>query len=155
MKKNNEEEVFEKLQAYMMGIASEAYSDKVLTLAYEPLNVGEMENPDGFGYVKGFCGDRMAIFLKLTDRKISDAKFLTDGCGATLACGSAVTELTKGKTPYEAAKITPQAVIKYLDGLPASHLHCAVLAAQALQAAIENLQTSKEKQGKQKASMHK
>jgi len=139
MKKNNEEEVFEKLQAYMMGIASEPYSDKALTLAYEPLNVGEMKNPDGFGCIKGPCGDTMLIFLQIIDGKISEATFLTDGCGGTLACGSAITELAKGKTPYEAAKISPKAVIKYLDGLPASHLHCAVLAAQTLHKAFENV----------------
>jgi len=139
IKNNNEEKVFEKLQAYMMGIASETYSDKVLTLAYEPLNVGEMENPDGFGCVKGPCGDTMRISLRIVDGKIYDATFWTDGCGATLACGSVVTEMVKGKTPCEAEKIYPQNIVRYLDGLPASHLHCSVLAVPALRKALANL----------------
>lgn len=143
--KTDPENVFAKLQSYIMGKASELYSDKVLTLAYEPINVGEMENPDGFGHVKGPCGDTMLVFLRVTDGTISDAKFLTDGCGATVACGSAVTELARGKTPYEASKIQPQYVVRYLKGLPASHLHCAVLAVQTLRKALENAKQLDEK----------
>ena len=140
--KTDAENVFAKLQGYLMGKASELYSDKVLTLAYEPINVGEIENPDGFGYVKGSCGDTMLVFLMVADGTISDAKFLTDGCGATLACGSAVTDLARGKTPYEASKIQPQSVVRYLEGLPVSHLHCAVLAVQALRKALEDAKQS-------------
>ena len=142
MNKNND--VFDKLQSLWMGNASEGYSDKVLELAYEPLNVGEIKEPDGAGLVKGSCGDRMSIFIKLKDGFISDIKFLTDGCGATLACGSAVTQMAKGGTPFEATKIHPQHIVRYLDGLPSSHLHCAVLAVQTLKNALENLTKSEE-----------
>ena len=132
------EEIFEKLECYFMGEASEPYSDKVLALAYDPLNVGEIENADSFGYAKGTCGDEITIFLKIENGKICNAKFLTDGCGATLACGSSITELVKGKTVWQAKKIYPQDIINYLGGLPASHLHCAVLAVQALREALGN-----------------
>jgi len=138
------EEIFEQLKHYFMGEASEPYSDKVLTLAYEPMNVGEIENPDTFGYVKGSCGDEMTIFLRIKDGRIYDAKFLTDGCGATLACGSTVTELAKGKTIWEAKKIHPQGIVDYLGGLPASHLHCAFLAVRALRKALDNLNSREE-----------
>lgn len=138
------ENIFDNLQQLWMGNASERYSDKVLELAYEPRNVGEIENPDGIGFAKGSCGDRMSIFLKVTDDVITDIRFLTDGCGATLACGSAVTMLAKDRTPFEAEKIYPQTVIRFLDGLPASHLHCAALAVQTLRKALTSLSESKD-----------
>jgi nitrogen fixation NifU-like protein len=134
-----DENVFDKLQNLWMGNASEQYSDKVLELAYDPMNVGELDRPDSIGFAKGSCGDRMSIFIKTTDGIISEITFLTDGCGATLACGSAVTQLAKNRTPYEAMKIHPQNLVRYLDGLPASHLHCAILAVQTLRKALENL----------------
>ena len=143
---DNFEKVFENIQKYIVGNTSEPYSDKVLTLAYEPLNVGEIENPDGIARVTGECGDSMKIYLKITGDTISEARFLTDGCGATLACGSAVTELVRGRTPWEAIKIYPQTVIQYLDGLPTSHMHCAVLAVQALKEALKSLKSTPEKE---------
>lgn len=132
------EVVFEKLSALYMGEASEPYSEKVLTLAYEPLNVGKIESASGVGYIKGTCGDSIHVYIKTDHDQIIGATFLTDGCGATLACGSAVTELAKGKSCYNASKMTVQEVIGYLDGLPASHVHCAVLAIKALHKAIKN-----------------
>jgi nitrogen fixation NifU-like protein len=138
----NFEKVFDRIQKLFMGKASELYSDKALTLAFDPLNVGEIENPDGFAKVKGECGDSMQVQLKLAGGNICEARFLTDGCGATLACGSAVTELTKGRTPWDARKIYPQTVVRYLDGLPASHMHCAVLAVQALREALKFLKNA-------------
>lgn len=134
-------QVFNKLHSMIMGETEEVYSDKAITLAYEPLNVGEIENPDGASKIKGDCGDTLQIHLRLTDGVITETRFLTDGCAATLACGSAVTELVKNKTPFQATKIYPQTIVKYLDGLPPSHMHCAVLAVQALKVALKSMKT--------------
>ena len=142
MKDNGIDKIFNNLQHYLMGDASEPYSDKVMALAYEPVNVGTLENPDGEGYVKGDCGDAMTVYLKIEEEIITRARFLVDGCGASVACGCAVTELAEGKTPYEATKITVQKVIRYLDGLPASHVHCALISVQALNKALENLKSN-------------
>ncbi|HHS14054.1 MAG TPA: iron-sulfur cluster assembly scaffold protein [bacterium] len=132
------ESIFSKLHSALIGETNESFSDKVLTLAYEPRHVGEMDEPDAVGHCRGSCGDSMTIFLKIMDDRIEQASFLTDGCGATLACGSAVTSLALGKTRVQAMRIHPQHIIIELDGLPPSHTHCAVLAAQCLKQAIEN-----------------
>jgi len=134
--KEDPEYIFNKFQNLFMGKTGDRYSEKVLTLAYEPLNVGEIKNPDGSARVQGSCGDSMEVSLKIHNSIITEIRFLTDGCGATLACGSAVTELARGKTIYQAENISPQTIIHYLDGLPESHIHCAVLAVQALQQAL-------------------
>jgi len=135
------EKIFSAIESQFMGQSSERFSDKVLEFAYDPLNTGEIENPDGTGFAIGECGDSMTIFLKTEENKIKEARFLADGCGATLACGSAVTELVKDKSLFNAKNIYPQTVIRFLDGLPASHTHCSVLAVQALRKALDDIDT--------------
>jgi NifU-like protein involved in Fe-S cluster formation len=54
-------------------------------------NMGSLENPNGRGIVRGGCGDTMQIDLMLLGEVIKNAQFMTDGCGATIACGSMLT----------------------------------------------------------------
>jgi len=70
--------------------------------------------------------------------KIVDCKFITDGCGASVACGSVITELVKGKTIEEALMLTPESILAVLGGLPEENIHCAALAVDTLKAAIAN-----------------
>ena len=138
MRAKTQEEALQKQLSYMlMGDSSEVYSDKAMALAYEPMNVGRISDPHGEAEITGNCGDTFSISFRLKNDKISETGFLTDGCGATLACGSALTEMLKGKSLYEARKLQPQHILDYLDGLPASHVHCAVLAIQTLKKALK------------------
>ncbi|MCJ7681183.1 MAG: hypothetical protein MUP70_10695, partial [Candidatus Aminicenantes bacterium] len=62
-------QAFEKVKTYLMGKSSEPFSDKVITLAYEPINVGVLDNPDGICQIKGECGIEISVYLKCeTDR---------------------------------------------------------------------------------------
>ncbi len=117
----------------------ESYSNKVMEHFKNPRNVGEMEKPDGIGHVGNpVCGDIMELYIRVKDNIITDAKFKTFGCGAAIATSSMVTELVKGKNLEEALKLTNQAVVDALDGLPKVKLHCSVLAEQALKRAIDD-----------------
>jgi nitrogen fixation protein NifU and related proteins len=121
------------------------YSEKVMEHFTNPRNVGEIENPDGEGTVGNpTCGDMMTIYIKVKDDKIDDIKFKTFGCGAAIATSSMITELAKGKSLDDAYNISRTDVAEALDGLPKVKMHCSNLAADALQAAIENYR-SKEK----------
>ena len=123
------------------------YSEKVMDHFKNPRNVGEMENPDGVGYVGNpVCGDIMELYIKVKDGTIVDAKFKTFGCGAAIATSSMVTEMVKGKSIEEALKISNKAVAEALDGLPPVKMHCSVLAEEALKSAIDDyLNKSKSK----------
>ena len=46
------------------------------------------------------------------------------------------TDMIKGSTVEDALKLSNQAVVDALDGLPASKIHCSVLAEQAVKAAL-------------------
>ncbi|RJQ39301.1 MAG: iron-sulfur cluster assembly scaffold protein [Anaerolineaceae bacterium] len=100
-------------------------------------NRGSIENSDAHARICGCCGDSMQIELLLSGDRIQDAVFDTDGCGASIACGSIITQLAQGKTLAEAYLITPQEVITALGDLPQDHLHCANLAVNTLQLAIK------------------
>jgi len=115
------------------------YSEKVMEHFKNPRNVGDIENPDGVGRVGNpVCGDIMELYIKVNDGIIADAKFKTFGCAAAIATSSMVTEMVKGKSVEEALKISNEAVVEALDGLPPAKVHCSVLAEDALKAAIEN-----------------
>lgn len=118
------------------------YSEKVMDHFLHPRNVGEMENPDAVGEVgNAKCGDIMRMQLKVKDGIITDAKFMTFGCGSAIATSSMATELIIGKPLEDALKITNRAVVEALDGLPAHKVHCSVLAEEAIKAAISDYYT--------------
>ncbi|MBR6242789.1 MAG: Fe-S cluster assembly scaffold protein NifU, partial [Ruminococcus sp.] len=109
------------------------YSEKVLDHFSNPRNVGEIEDADGVGEIgNAKCGDIMKMYLKIDNGIITDAKFKTFGCGAAIATSSMATELIKGKPIDDALKLTNDAVVEALDGLPAVKIHCSVLAEQAV-----------------------
>jgi nitrogen fixation NifU-like protein len=138
MNDNNLDEFTDKLQQDIIEEIKKTYSKKVIEHWVYPRNLSGMETPDGFAEYRGLCGDTMKIYLKVKDNKISEATFLTDGCGPTIACGSMVTELAKGKDIQEAWQITRESILEALDGLPEEHEHCAALAATTLHMALIN-----------------
>ena len=115
------------------------YSDVVMDHFRNPRNVGTIENADGVGEVgNAKCGDIMKIYLKIENDTIADAKFETFGCGSAIASSSMATELIKGKPVADALKLTNQAVVEALDGLPAHKIHCSVLAEEAIKKALQD-----------------
>ena len=120
----------------------EGYSQEARDEFLHPRNVGRLDAPDGYSKITGVCGDTVEMYLSIAKGKVTDAKFMTDGCGSTVTCASYVTRLAKGRTPQAASGITPEDVDGYFGGLPEESRHCAVLAVSALRAAIENYRRS-------------
>jgi nitrogen fixation NifU-like protein len=114
------------------------YTETVIDHAQNPRNVGRIPNADGSAIVTGPCGDTMDIWLKVKDNTIKEITFWTDGCGTSIAAGSMVTEMAKGKSVIQASKIRQQDVLDALGGLPEDSVHCALLAANTLNAAIKD-----------------
>ncbi|PKQ19226.1 MAG: Fe-S cluster assembly scaffold protein NifU [Actinobacteria bacterium HGW-Actinobacteria-6] len=115
------------------------YSDKVMDHFGNPHNVGVIEDADGVGEVGNpVCGDMMKITIKVTDDHLDDIKFQTLGCGAAIATSSVITEMARGMSLEDAVRITKAEIAGELDGLPPAKMHCSVLAADGLRAAVDD-----------------
>ena len=116
----------------------EIYSETVVEHNLNPRNLGSFSDADGYAQITGQCGDTMEMWLKVDGNTIVKAGFTTDGCGTTIASGSMVTEMAKGKSLTEAQRIGQKDVLDALDGLPEESEHCALLASDTLKAAIRD-----------------
>ena len=120
------------------------YSKKAIELYANKINVGTIENADVTLPYTGPCGDTCKIYLKINDQNvIEDAKFQYLGCPASVACGSIVTQIAKGKTLREAERITEEELIEKLGGLPGDECHCATLVLTTLCNAIKKYENNK------------
>jgi len=130
------------------------YSETAIDHSMNPRNLGDMENADGFARVTGSCGDTMEMWLRIKGGTIADVTFMTDGCGTSIASGSMVTEMAKGKSVNEAGKIRQQDVLSALGGLPEESEHCALLASSTLKEAIKDYLAMKKEPWKRAYRKH-
>lgn len=115
------------------------YTEKILDHFLNPRNQGIIEEPDGVGVLGDpGCGDYIKVYIKVDDDRIGDINFQILGCPAAIACGSAMTELARGKRLVDAIKIRDEDILRYLGGLPDEKVHCSNLGAGALQDAIRS-----------------
>jgi nitrogen fixation NifU-like protein len=131
------DEFADRLQEEINQDVIETYGQEVYKRWRHPRFSGLMENPSGYGRVTGSCGDTMEIFLRLENGVVSDASFTTDGCGCSAVCASVACELAIGKGPAPVSDITGEAILEVLGDLPEKDVHCAFLAAEALQASLK------------------
>jgi nitrogen fixation protein NifU and related proteins len=116
------------------------YSAELLDHFQNPRNAGEVEKPDGSVRVENpACGDVLELSVKLEEGRISDIRFRAKGCVASMACGSATTELAKGRTVEEARAITREDILREVGGVPEASSHAAFLAMDALHALLRRV----------------
>lgn len=113
------------------------FSEKFKSELLNPQNIGKIDDPDSYVRVTGVCGDTIEMYLSVKSGKIINIKFLTNGCGATIACSSYTTRISKGKSIESAFKIKPKDIDNYFEGLPDEYKHCAKLAVITLKAALK------------------
>lgn len=137
--KSDFDKTIEKLQRNVNEQERMIFSEKVIEEYNSPKNIGKMAHPDASAILTGWCGDTMEIYLKMEHETVVDVTFMTDGCGSTIACGSMLTSMVKGKPVDEVKAITEEDLIAALGGLPEENLHCAHLAIITLRDALKML----------------
>jgi NifU-like protein involved in Fe-S cluster formation len=98
-----------------------------------PRNCGTLDAPDRVGHagVPGH-GPFMTLSLRVKGDCVQEAKFRTHGCGVTIACGSALSELVAGQTLDACRALRPEDVAAALDGVPPDKAHGPAMAIAAL-----------------------
>jgi NifU-like protein len=130
------------------------YSEKTKRLFMDAVqgkpgtHLGEIDNPDGVGEHGSIaCGDAMRFTFRVerhptdpTQDVITAARYLTFGCTSAIAASEALCSLIEqGKyTPIQALKIRNKDIVDFLEGLPEQKIHCSVMGAEALEAAVFN-----------------
>jgi len=115
-----------------------AYSQKLLDYFQNPRCVGEIPNATGIAEVSNpVCGDVMKLWIRVEDGLIKEARFKAQGCSAAIATSSYATEMIIGLHIDAARRITKEEIAEALGGLPASKIHCSVLAVDAIQKALK------------------
>ncbi len=126
------------------------YSDTVKDHFFNPRNILLDEKDyvaDGIGVVGSpACGDMMALWIRIDKKNncISECKWRTFGCASAIASTSMLSVMATengGMTLTRAKKITPEAIIERLGGLPDRKYHCSVLGHLALREAVQDYET--------------
>ena len=130
------------------------YSDKTKQIFMDAVHgrpgthMGEIEDPDGIGEHGSIaCGDALRFTFRVRRHAvdplqdvITEARYLTFGCTSAIASSEALCTLIEAGsyTPIGALKITNRDIVAYLGGLPDQKIHCSVMGAEALEAAVFN-----------------
>ena len=113
------------------------YSERLLDHFQNPRNVGELEEADLRVEVSNpICGDILRLTANLTGGRIGEVTYRTRGCTASIAVGSALTELLVGKSAPEALAIERDVVEAAVGGLSNESKHAAVLAVDGVRALV-------------------
>jgi nitrogen fixation NifU-like protein len=116
------------------------YSTQVLDHFEHPRNVEAITNADASARIENpACGDILELAIKIADGRIAEICFRAKGCVAAMACGSALTELVRGKSAEEARKLSREELLRAVGGLPPASLHASHLAMDALDAVLQQL----------------
>jgi nitrogen fixation NifU-like protein len=141
-----------------MGELADLYQEVILEHSKAPRNYRKpaSANRHAEGY-NPLCGDRCSVFLDVEDGAIKDIGFQGSGCAISRASASMMTQILKGKTKAEAAKLFEEfhnlvtgdaeamknaqelgklAVFAGVSKFPA-RVKCATLAWHTLQSALE------------------
>lgn len=102
-----------------------------------PRNVGELGPPAITVEVSNpICGDILRLSALIEDGRVARAGFKVRGCTASIAAGSALTELVTGLDRDELRKLTAADVDQAVGGLSNESKHAAVLCVDAVRALV-------------------
>jgi NifU-like protein involved in Fe-S cluster formation len=116
------------------------YSPELIDHFDNPRNAGVLESPDATVRLENpACGDILELSAKLEAGKIVEIRFRAKGCVPAMACGSAITELVKGKSLTVARNIQRKDLVQKIRCLPKASGHAGQLAIDALHELLKKL----------------
>jgi nitrogen fixation NifU-like protein len=120
------------------------HSERLLDHFQHPRNSGELPAPALVVDVTNpACGDILRLSARFENGRVAEARFLTRGCTASIAAGSALTEWMAGKSPSELRELTTEAIEEAVGGLEPASKHAAVLCVDAVRQLLSKLSENK------------
>lgn len=114
------------------------YSQRLLDHFQNPRNVGELAPPAVTVEVSNpACGDILRLSVRFESDVVTEVRYKTRGCTASIAAGSALTEWMAGKTRAELARITTAIIEEAVGGLQPESKHAAVLCVDGVRAVLK------------------
>lgn len=105
-------------------LRQQGYSEKAIDLLRESVNLGTLSPSTIKSTAQSDCGDILILYLNIHGEKITEVRFQYIGCAGLQAAASGLSLMLTGATLREALKITSEALIGFLGGLPGEKLDC-------------------------------
>ncbi len=103
-----------------------------------PRNVGELPAPAVTVEVTNpVCGDILRFSVRMESGRAAETGYKVRGCAASIAAGSALTELAQGRNRAELSLITRETVEAAVGGLSNESKHAAALCVDAVRAILK------------------
>lgn len=116
---------------------------------YHPILLEHFKNPRNVGVLpppahqvevtNPVCGDILRLSALVQEGLLQQVTFLAKGCPASMACGSALTELLARQPVTSLQLFTPSMVDEAVGGLPNESKHAASLCQDAVSALLKRL----------------
>jgi nitrogen fixation NifU-like protein len=114
------------------------FSELLLDHFRNPRNVGELPAPAQLVEISNpACGDILRLSAKFENGQIAAVAYKTRGCTASIAAGSALTEMMIGRSGPELASLKASDIESALGGLPPESKHAAILCIDAVKALLK------------------
>ena len=118
-------------------LSSAGYSDKAIQYYLEKPYMGSLPDADQVSEMTGTCGDTMAVYLKVSDGRVTDVMYQVMGCAGAVSAAMAAVDLVKGKKIEDARNLDDGDIFRVLQDIPVKKHHCIQLAVKALHKTID------------------
>ena len=120
--------------------SQDIYQEYIIELYKNPLNFGAIVNADYSAEAfNPTCGDRIVLYLKVSNEKVTEARHSGEGCAISQASASLLTQSMKGKTLEELKALTKDDALRLLKidlSKNPTRIRCALLPLDALRKAV-------------------
>lgn len=137
--------LIDKIQTEVFDEARNALGEKGFDRWRNPRFCGVMADADCHARLKGSCGDTMEMYVRVIAGRPARISYVTDGCSSSSIAASFTVEMAMGKSFEEVLDMKGEDVLREIGTFPEAEEHCAYLAVQTLQEAINNFLISQAK----------
>jgi nitrogen fixation NifU-like protein len=115
-------------------------SPRLIDHFQHPRNVGDLPAPAFIAEASNpVCGDILRLSAHVVEGRIAEVRYKVRGCAASIAAGSALTELIEGKDAAALERLTRDDIENAVGGLSNESKHAAALCIDGVRALAAQL----------------